>query len=71
MTVIDVGSPMNLQMGHIQSIKNHPFDQIQSYRGIKAKVHYVICQTGMRITHASRYLANKEYELFNVKCSMS
>lgn len=71
MTVIDVRTPMEFQMGHIPGSKNHPLDQIQSYQGNKEKIHYVICQSGMRSAQASRYLADKGYDVVNVKGGMS
>ena len=66
-TLLDVRTPEEFKMGHIEGFLNIPVDELRE--GLskldKGKPVYVICQSGLRSYIASRILAGIGYEAYN------
>lgn len=66
-TLLDVRTPEEFKMGHIEGFLNIPVDELRE--GLskldKSKPVYVICQSGLRSYIASRILAGNGYEAYN------
>ena len=66
-TLLDVRTPEEFKMGHIEGFLNIPVDELRE--GLskldKGKPVYVICQSGLRSYIASRILAGNGYEAYN------
>lgn len=69
-TLIDVRTSSEYQMGHIAKAKNVPLDQIHMYNK-KVQTIYVICQSGMRSAQAARILKKNGYDVINVQGGMN
>ena len=68
-SIIDVREPYEFKNGHIPGAKNLPLAQVDTFTG-KGPV-YVICQSGMRSSSATKKLTKMGVEAFNVKGGMN
>ncbi|HLQ74405.1 MAG TPA: rhodanese-like domain-containing protein [Alloiococcus sp.] len=71
LTILDVRTPNEYQGGHIAQAKNVPLDTIDRYDKKHNEEVYVVCHSGMRSKQASKKLADKGYNVINVKGGMS
>lgn len=69
--ILDVRTPQEYRAGHIKQALNVPLAKIDTYRGKKEEVVYVICQSGMRSKQAAKQLKKNGYEVINVRGGMN
>lgn len=50
---------------------NVSIDKLDQFNGDRRQTYYVICQSGMRSKRASKQLAKKGYQVFNVLGGMN
>ncbi len=67
--IIDVREPYEFKARHIKGAKNIPQGNIKTFEG-KGPV-YVICQSGMRSSSATKKLKKMGVEAINVKGGMN
>jgi rhodanese-related sulfurtransferase len=66
--IVDVREPYEFSAGHIRGAKNVPLGRIKEYKP-KGTV-YVICQSGMRSSRATKQLRAAGIDAVNVKGGM-
>ncbi|MDO4813596.1 MAG: rhodanese-like domain-containing protein [Gemella sp.] len=64
--LIDVRSHDMYKKGHIEEAINIPFEDLDTYKGDKEIVHYVICQKGIKSKEAAELLVAQGYRVVNV-----
>lgn len=69
--LIDVRTPEEFKDGHIKEAKNFPLDKIENFDEGTDEEIYVICQSGMRSSRATKFLIQKGYKAFNVDGGMN
>ncbi|UXS28445.1 DsrE/DsrF/DrsH-like family protein [Staphylococcus delphini] len=64
--LIDVRTPEEYELNHINGAMLHPVDEIASFNMDKNKTYYIHCKSGNRSAKASEYLSEQGYDVVNL-----
>ncbi|PCF49678.1 DsrE/DsrF/DrsH-like family protein [Staphylococcus delphini] len=64
--LIDVRTPEEYDLNHINGATLHPVDEIASFNMDKNKTYYIHCKSGNRSAKASEYLSEQGYDVVNL-----
>ncbi|MTV22713.1 DsrE/DsrF/DrsH-like family protein [Staphylococcus delphini] len=64
--LIDVRTPEEYELNHINGATLHPVDEIASFNMDKNKTYYIHCKSGNRSAKASEYLSEQGYDVVNL-----